>query len=420
MATAQSVLVLSRSYKSSWKSCQSIVENILSFAYPECRRLNYDEALSPESIVALAEKIRSLAPEIIVFSDHLPHPVYLIQALKIVYQDLLMPRLVFYIYGDFSVQSREWIALGKLIQGSPAKFLVASEKHKRFFCQFLLENCGCHRVPFPLNPELFHFSSERRNQIRQQLGWSDDQFVMIYSGRVSLQKNIMALSAVLKLSLAQNPRAKLIFMGPTDDIGAPYFRLRLAKDGYKNVVLNFWRQSPSNISERVTFLTDQPQDKIANYLLAADLFVSLSSYHDEDFGMAPLEAAACGCQLLLSDWAGYSDFIKIPGTLLLPIKEVNEKLGFSQSAILDSLNKVIASNESTSDKEVRSQFVQQEYHSRIKEKTWAALTEEFPKFTGFNEKLAYLNGAFLSGTLADRGFQTYKDLYGVYWNERLF
>jgi len=36
--------------------------------------------------------------------------------------------------------------------------------------------------------------------------------------------------------------------------------------------------------------------------------VSLSLYHDEDFGMSPAEAALCGLPLVLTDWGGYAGF----------------------------------------------------------------------------------------------------------------
>lgn len=42
----------------------------------------------------------------------------------------------------------------------------------------------------------------------------------------------------------------------------------------------------------------------------SDVFVSLSLYHDEDFGYSPLEALSCGTPVVCTNWGGYRDFKK--------------------------------------------------------------------------------------------------------------
>ena len=42
---------------------------------------------------------------------------------------------------------------------------------------------------------------------------------------------------------------------------------------------------------------------------AADMYLSLSLHHDEDYGMSPAEALCSGTPCALTSWGGYSSFV---------------------------------------------------------------------------------------------------------------
>ena len=66
---------------------------------------------------------------------------------------------------------------------------------------------------------------------------------------------------------------------------------------------------PPHLREKITFWGNQKKEMLRKINNASDLFISLSLYHDEDFGMSPAEALATGLPTLLTDWGGYSSFM---------------------------------------------------------------------------------------------------------------
>src|SRR5690606_33731513 len=40
----------------------------------------------------------------------------------------------------------------------------------------------------------------------------------------------------------------------------------------------------------------------------ADAYISLATFHNEDFGLAPLEALCCGTPVILTDCGGFSQY----------------------------------------------------------------------------------------------------------------
>ena len=65
---------------------------------------------------------------------------------------------------------------------------------------------------------------------------------------------------------------------------------------------------PDKIKSKIIFQPFAPLEDLKTIYNACDCFVSLSTYHDEDYGMSVIEALSCGLPLVLSDWAGYSGF----------------------------------------------------------------------------------------------------------------
>jgi hypothetical protein len=115
--------------------------------------------------------------------------------------------------------------------------------------------------------------------------------------------------------------------------------------------LQKWAES-LGIGSRLYIHVDYPPAQQPLYYQAADLFVSLSDTLQENFGLTPVEAMACGLPVIVSDWAGYretvehevtgfrvktlwapmeEDFVGLSG--LLPWNETH--LPLSQSVLVD-------------------------------------------------------------------------------------
>ena len=61
------------------------------------------------------------------------------------------------------------------------------------------------------------------------------------------------------------------------------------------------------VSDRTTFVGNVPHDEVPSYLRKIDVYVALSRY--ESFGVAVIEASACGCPVVVSDVGGLPEVV---------------------------------------------------------------------------------------------------------------
>lgn len=150
------------------------------------------------------------------------------------------------------------------------------------------EQAGCYLFgssPFELMPNgtdvaRFRFSSEARSTVRGAFGISDETLAFGNVGRISEAKNPTYLVDVLRELLALGVDAVLVLVGAGELDQA----VRAAAE-------------QAGLSDRLVMpgATDTPEHALA----ALDAFVLPSTF--EGTPMAVVEAASCGCPLVLSD-----------------------------------------------------------------------------------------------------------------------
>jgi glycosyltransferase involved in cell wall biosynthesis len=115
-----------------------------------------------------------------------------------------------------------------------------------------------------------------------------------------------------------------------DDIGIPYLGKQRPKGMMEHELVS--------LGDAVRILGNCEASRLRDVYCAADAYISLSTHNDEDFGMAPAEAAACGLPLVLSNWAGLASFrALLPGHA---IETVSVKM--ETSRVLPSLSEALA------------------------------------------------------------------------------
>ncbi|MGZ3807168.1 MAG: glycosyltransferase, partial [Bacteriovorax sp.] len=122
----------------------------------------------------------------------------------------------------------------------------------------------------------------------------------------------------------------------------------------------------------------------------SDMFISLSLYHDEDYGMSPAEAMACGLPTLLTDWGGYSSFASTAWPCqLVPVKITEFGLQINTTSIQEFYKAQKESNINDADRERWSKEFLNVFSIKNSvlelEKILAA---PFHPFSGFNWSLA--------------------------------
>lgn len=313
------LLIITAKQISLWGSCKVISSN-LQKAYAnldasdfEVRFVSIDKyfeskALS-EEVKQLATTILEFNPDEIVFSDHLPHPNSIIKHLLFFIKKNALPVMVFHIYGDFTFYAADWFKLGEMLAGCRVRLIVASEAQKKLV-QCFLEGSEClEKYLFPVDSSQYYFSEDERQGFRRENNIRDHEQVILYTGRVSLQKNVdVLISNFVKMCKSSPFPVKLWVVGSFDDLGAEFQGIH-TRDGYMfSKIQKLLENIPDIAKSSIQFWGHQEKETLRKLNNAADMFMSFSLYHDEDFGMSPAEALSCGLPTLLTDWGGYSSF----------------------------------------------------------------------------------------------------------------
>jgi len=127
--------------------------------------------------------------------------------------------------------------------------------------------------------------------IRQQIGFTDDDFVIVYNGRINKDKGISELiEAMLQL---ESPKIKLMVLGSS------FFN----DSKNENTFILSLKNKAKTIKDRIVFTGFIPYKKIPNYLQIADIAV-LPSIWEEPFGLTIVETMAIGLPLITTRSGG--------------------------------------------------------------------------------------------------------------------
>lgn len=135
-----------------------------------------------------------------------------------------------------------------------------------------------------------------------------NDFTIVAISRLVEIKNPFSVLAAFQQSGGQSSRLIYIGHGPLRD-------QLLAKS------------NEANIQNRVTFTGLIPREKVFEYLLSADLFISMS--RGEGLPVSVLEAMACRCPVLLSDIPPHREIAE--GVDFIPLIQPDDVVGFSQA-----------------------------------------------------------------------------------------
>lgn len=302
--------------ESKWFSCTKIVANLL-----KC----YDLILDKESLLRVdynfenefydltgsVDTVIQNRPDRIIFLDHRPNPSSFINLFFEKTPANYNPEIVFHIYGDFTIFLRQWLLMESKLKGKRVKFLCASEAQCELVQKCVDQKDAVFEMPFPVDFEEFNIVSSRKFNLRNSLKIQDEGINLIYTGRFSKNKNIIDLIEIFAEGLDDGSIQKtthLILAGSFDNVGF-IFGNEYYHEGetFRNFDRRF-KKIEEKYKKNIHFIGGVPNNLLKEYYLDSDYFVSFSTYHDEDYGMSVAEAGACGCKMILTDWAGYKSF----------------------------------------------------------------------------------------------------------------
>jgi len=161
---------------------------------------------------------------------------------------------------------------------------------------------------------------DRKDFLKNQFNIAEDKKIVLFLGRISWKKGFDTLVPAFAQALQKNSSLVLVVVGGDDEgylenIKNQIFSLREIPRGGTNIQIS--KSTP--LEEHIIFTGELKGDEKWQAFCGADVFI-LPSY-SENFGMAVVEAMACGVPVVVSDGVGIWPVIKECGAGIVVKKE---------------------------------------------------------------------------------------------------
>jgi glycosyltransferase involved in cell wall biosynthesis len=190
----------------------------------------------------------------------------------------------------------------------PGDGLLFTCEADRAIWRRLVRSSRLHEWVIPLAVDQTTFrprTTEERRRTREKHGLPSDAPVLLYVGRLNLQKNLHSLLRLVALVRSEAPDVHLCVVGEEDDIGLHEF-------GALNTGYVEWLRGLAEdlgLTASISYLGTLFGEDLAQVYAAADVVVNASFYHRENFGLAQAEGQACGTPVVCTSWGGFKDVV---------------------------------------------------------------------------------------------------------------
>lgn len=334
--------------ESEWFSCTLIIQNLLTAYTEEFGKnnilfINYDREgnLDHNDLKLIQEnKIKK-----IIFIDHKPTPAHFLISLQKIDGGRLQSNreYIIHIFGDFPLYLHEWKHVFLSLENQKVKLICASNQQRNYLSHFLEVDDNLHVCPFPVNPAKFSHNPNKRLENRKKYNIQPDDYLFLYTGRISKQKRIVELIECFFEALKTNQitrKSKLMIVGPFDYLGMLYLD-QVEEYGEYFRDIDFLLNTNPEWSENIVLVGKVKHEELNDLYNMADTYISLSTYHDEDYGMSVAEAICTGLPAILTGWGGYGSFKNDKnkdGISLIPVKLGRTKPSFDKNLVLKALS----------------------------------------------------------------------------------
>lgn len=165
------------------------------------------------------------------------------------------------------------------------ELVVPTKKAYELFKQKYKVDRNVYIVPTGIDVEKFYREKNKNISIplsRSKLGLEEDDFVILFVGRVAQEKNLELLLTSMKGLVNVSNKIKLLVVGDGPDL-----------EKYKNFTIKH------NLEKNIIFAGKVPWNKINEYYIMADVFATAS--HTETQGLTVIEAMAASLPVVCID-----------------------------------------------------------------------------------------------------------------------
>ncbi|PIP90370.1 MAG: hypothetical protein COW01_02895 [Bdellovibrionales bacterium CG12_big_fil_rev_8_21_14_0_65_38_15] len=297
--------------QSAWQSCNIIQRNLVAsykLAFPNALYI-YPEQFKEQKNIKR-----------VFWVPHFPHPLQSgeFREFYLSHKDI---EYFWHVYGDFTYLIEFWQELALISSQSKNLFICASSRHEKLLKDYLGSSAPTKVIPFPVDLDELNQPSQTRIEIRKSLKLEDENHLIIYHGRISLQKNVIQ---VIKNFNKLPKHTHLLILGWFDEIALPVQNISMPMGWFRAKFEQFFSLLPPSLKKRVHIIPSPERSKVMAYLKASDSAIVAGTYHDEDYGMSVAEAISCGLKVFASNWGGFADFTKYGDITLLDLNKENE------------------------------------------------------------------------------------------------
>ena len=222
-------------------------------------------------------------------------------ALKI--KDITTAKLVYHLHNE---KLDKHTPNGQKIYNAATLILTVSDYIKRCVQTINPQDNKTRTIPNGINLSAFNINAKRN---RSALGFNDNDFVLVFSGRVNRDKGIMELIESI-LHLKEHDHIKLMVLGSTFYANATNF------DTFTTEL----KEKAESLKERIFFTGFIPYSKMPDYLKIADVAVIPSVWNDP-FPTTVLEAQAMGLPIITTRRGGIPEEVTENNAILLDTDE---------------------------------------------------------------------------------------------------
>lgn len=168
-------------------------------------------------------------------------------------------------------------------------------------------NAQVRRLPFLFDESVFYpFDETERQALRAGLGFGPGDKVLVYAGRLTLEKNVHTLLKIFRVVQELVPEAHLVVAGQGGEDPFPEFGVFPVN--MRNTLVRAIHKL-GLAQERLHFVGAKNADELRGLYNVADVLINLTLLHDECFGLGQVEAMACETPVVGTNWGGLKDTI---------------------------------------------------------------------------------------------------------------
>lgn len=286
-------------------SAQDSLNTIFGGVLEVLRRLGHEVIFySPEFVVASRERKRGLVKELLLGSDVVLGAIddMVLQVRESIGRNV---PYVCFLNGSMSRGAPNLITVHHLLKTTDV--LVGNctgdvEITNKFFT-----NAVTRLLPFTFDEAFYRpFDEESRLALRAKLGFGAEEKILLYSGRLTLEKNVHTLLRVFSVLRSLVPESRLVIVGTECNDPFPEFGIFTIGIGR---TLERTAARLGIPEDRVSFLGRRSLEDLVGLYNIADVLVNMTLHHDENFGLSQIEAMGCGTPVVGTNWGGLKDTI---------------------------------------------------------------------------------------------------------------